>query len=328
MSLQQCNQCGKMGHSRITSKLCALNAEYKSASAEGRVRLLKRCRANRDVKRAQTPKRKAAMRIAALKHDVKRSRLPERVTSKRIADAKRSGTTKRKETFRIADAKRSGTTKRKETKRIADAKRSGTTKRKETLRIADARRSGTTKRKETKRIADAKRSGTKKRKMSRKRWKKQNARDDMGRDIAKESRVHGIYAANSRTFVSCAAANIAKQVASHVNMNEEDVKRILTPLSDSEILRIKKQWDEHMAMGSNSQTCSTCGIIGLADPREYPLENPCLNAFKVLGNWFAYLCSCIFLRVRRVTVLFTYAGICLLMHGRARSCPVFECHRT
>ena len=111
--------------------------------------------------------------------------------------------------------------------------------------------------------------------------------------------MHGIYAANSRKFISCAAANIAKQVASHVNMNEEDVKRILTPLSDSEILRIKQQWDAHMTMSSNSQTCSTCGIIGLADAREYPLENPCINAFKVIDlNSF---CRCILLR--RATVL-------------------------
>ena len=187
----------------------------------------KRCRTNRDAKRAQTPKRKAAMRMAALKHDVKRSRLPDRAKSKRAADAKRSGTTKRKESKRAADAKRSGTTKRKATKRTADAKR----------------------------------SGTEKRKMSRKIWKKQNACDTISRDIAKESQVYGIYAANSRKFVSCAAANIAKQVASHVNMNEEDVKRILTPLSDSEILRIKQQWDAHMTMNSNSQTCSTCNVV-------------------------------------------------------------------
>ena len=205
------------------------------------------------------------MRIAASKHDVKRSRLPDRAKSKRAADAKRSGTTKRKETKRAADAKRSGTTKRKAAKCAADAKRSGTTKRK----------------------------------ISRKIWKKQNAYDKISRGIAKETQVHGIYAANSRKFISCAAANIAKQVASHVNMNEEDVKRILTPLSDSEILRIKQQWDAHMTMNSNSQTCSTCGIIGLADAREYPLENPCINAFKVIDlNSF---CRCIFLR--RATVL-------------------------
>ena len=247
MALQRCAQCGKIGHSRITSKLCALNAEYRNASDEERIKIRKRCRVNRDAKRAQTPKRKAAMRIAASKHDVKRSRLPDRAKSKRAADAKRSGTTKRKETKRAADAKRSGTTKRK---------------------------------------------------MSRKIWKKQNAYDKISRGIAKETQVHGIYAANSRKFISCAAANIAKQVASHVNMNEEDVKRILTPLSDSEILRIKQQWDAHMTMNSNSQTCSTCGIIGLADAREYPLENPCINAFKVIDlNSFR---RCIFLR--RATV--------------------------
>ena len=261
MALQKCALCGKMGHSRITSKLCALNAEYRNASDEERIKMRKRCRANRDAKRAQTPKRKAAMR----KNDVKRSRLPDRAKYKRAADAKRSGTKKRKEILRAADAKRSGTTKRKEIRRTADVKRSGTEKRKEILRAADA-----------------KRSGTEKRKMSRKIWKKQNACDTISRGIAKESQVYGIYAANSRKFVSCAAANIAKQVASHVNMNEEDVKRILTPLSDSEILRIKQQWDAHMTMNSNSQTCSTCGIIGLADPREYPLENPCINAFKVI----------------------------------------------
>lgn len=244
MALQKCALCGKMGHSRITSKLCALNAEYRNASDEERIKMRKRCRANRDAKRAQTPKRKAAMRMA------------------------------------------------------------------------DAKRSRTTKRKESKRTADAKRSGTEKRKMSRKIWKKQNACDTISRDIAKESQVYGIYAANSRKFVSCAAANIAKQVASHVNMNEEDVKRILTPLSDSEILRIKQQWDAHMTMNSNSQTCSTCGIIGLAHPREYPLENPCINAFKVMDlNDF---CSCIFLR--RATVPFAYAGVCWHMHGRERSC--------
>jgi len=313
--------------------LCALNAEYRNASDEERIKMRKRCRTNRDAKRAQTPKRKAAMRMAALKHDVKRSRLPDRAKSKRAADAKRSGTTKRKESKRAADAKRSdstkrekihraaeakrsGTTKRKEILRAADAKRSGTTKRKEILRAADAKRSGTTKRKATKRTADAKRSGTEKRKMSRKIWKKQNACDTISRDIAKESQVYGIYSANSRKFVSCAAANIAKQVASRVNMNEEDVKRILTPLSDSEILRIKQQWDAHMTMNSNSQTCSTCGIIGLAHPREYPLENPCINAFKVMDlNDF---CSCIFLR--RATVPFAYAGVCWHMHGRERSC--------
>ena len=157
--------------------------------------------------------------------------------------------------------------------------------------------------------------------MSRKIWKKQNACDTISRGIAKESQVYGIYAANSRKFVSCAAANIAKQVASHVSMNEEDVKRILTPLSDSDILRIKQQWDAHMTMNSNSQTCSTCGIIGLGDPREYPLENPCINAFKVMDlNGF---CSCVF--VRRATVPFAYAGVCWRMHGRERPCLlVFE----
>ena len=146
---------------------------------------------------------------------------------------------------------------------------------------------------------------------------KKNVCDDMSRAIAKESRIHGIYAANSRKFACCAAAHIAKQVASHVSMNEEDVKRILTPLQDSEILRIKKQWDVHMAMGANSQTCSTCGIIGLADPREYPLQNLCLNAFKVIG-----FCGCVFL-IRCVTVLPSYAGFCRYMQGRARSCLVF-----
>ena len=253
MSLQQCNQCGKIGHSRITSKLCALNAEYKNASADGRTRLLKRCRANRDAKRARTPERKEAMRIAAAKYNPKRARTPER-----------------KEAMRIAAAKH-----------------------------------------------DAKRARTPERKISRKRWKKKNVCDDMSRAIAKESRIHGIYAANSRKFACCAAAHIAKQVASHVSMNEEDVKRILTPLQDSEILRIKKQWDVHMAMGANSQTCSTCGIIGLADPREYPLQNLCLNAFKVIG-----FCGCVFL-IRCVTVLPTYAGFCRYMQGRARSCLVF-----
>ena len=104
----------------------------------------------------------------------------------------------------------------------------------------------------------------------------------MSRDIAKESQMHGIYAANSRKFASCAAANIAKQVASHINMSDEDVKRILKPLQDSEILRIKQRWGLHIASGANSQTCSTCGEIGLADPREYLLQNPCINAFKVI----------------------------------------------
>ena len=64
-------------------------------------------------------------------------------------------------------------------------------------------------------------------------------------------------------------------------MNEEDVKMLLTPLQDSEILRIKKQWDEHINTGANCQICSTCGIIGLDGPREYPLQNPCISAFKV-----------------------------------------------
>ena len=123
---------------------------------------------------------------------------------------------------------------------------------------------------------------TLKRKTSRKTWKLQNACDDKSRNIAKESQTNGIYAANSRTFVSCAAADIAKQVASHVNMNEEDVKMLLTPLEDSEILRIKKQWDEHINTGANCQICSTCGIIGLDGPREYPLQNPCISAFKVM----------------------------------------------
>ena len=295
MALQKCALCGKMGHSRITSKLCALNAEYRNASDDERIKMRKRCRANRDAKRVQTPKRKAAMRMA---------------------DAKRSRTTKRKESKRTADAKRSGTTKRKEILRAADAKRSGTAKTKERLRAADAKRSGTAKRKATKRAADAKRSGTAKRKMSRKIWKKQNACDTISRDIAKESQVYGIYAANSRKFVSCAAANIAKQVASHVNMNEEDVKRILTPLSDSEILRIKQQWDAHMTMNSNSQTCSTCGIIGLAHPREYPLENPCINAFKVMDlNDF---CSCIFLRLQLCPLLMPgFVGICMAGNDHA-----------
>jgi len=216
MSLQQCNHCGKKGHSRITSKFCALNAEYKNASPEGRTRLLKRCRANRDTKRAQTSKRKATMHTAAAKYNTKRVYTPERKATMRIASAKH----------------------------------------------------------------DAKRFDTPKRKVSRKRWKKQNACDNTSRNIAKVSQMHGIYAANSRKFACCATANIAKQVASHVNMNEKDVKRILTPLQDSEILRIKQQWDLHMTLGSNSQTCSTCGIIGLADPREYSLQNPCINAFN------------------------------------------------
>ena len=221
MSLQQCNHCGKTGHSRITSKVCALNAEYKNASPEGRSRLLKRCRANCDAKRAQAAKRKAVMRIARAKHD-----------------ARRSGTPERKAVVRTAGAKR------------------------------DARRSGTPERKAVVRTARAKHNTTSKRKMSRKRWKKQNTRDNMSRDIAKESQMHGIYAANSRKFASCAAANIAKQVASHINMSDEDVKRILKPLQDSEILRIAQRWGLHIASGANSQTCSTCGKIGLADPRD------------------------------------------------------------
>ena len=202
------------GHSRITSKVCALNAEYKNASPEGRSRLLKRCRANCNAKRAQAAKRKAVVGTARAKHDAKRSGTPERKAVVRTARAKHNTTSKRK--------------------------------------------------------------------MSRKRWKKQNTRDNMSRDIAKESQMHGIYAANSRKFASCAAANIAKQVASHINMSDEDVKRILKPLQDSEILRIKQRWGLHIASGANSQTCSTCGEIGLADPREYLLQNPCINAFKVI----------------------------------------------
>ena len=192
-----------MGHSRITSKDCKLNAAYKSASPEGRARLIKRCRANRDTKRAKTPKRKEAMKIAAAKYNA-----------------------------------------------------------------------------------------TLKRKRSQKRWKLQNACDYKSRNIAKESQAHGAYAANSRKFASCAAANIAQQVASHVNMDEEDVKKLLTPLQDSEILRIKKQWDLHIAKGANCQTCSTCGVIGgLVGPREYSLQNPCINAFKV--NFITTLSSCV-----------------------------------
>ena len=197
MSLQKCYYCNKTGHCRITSKQCGLNAQYTSASPEGRARLIKRCRAIRDAKRAETQKRKAAVRIAGAKND-----------SRRVH--------------------------------------------------------------------------TLKRKMSRKTWKLQNACDDKSRNIAKESQTNGIYAANSRMFVSCAAADIAKQVASHVNVNEEDVKMLLTPLQDSEILRIKKQWDEHINTGANCQICSTCGIIGLDGPREYPLQNPCISAFKVI----------------------------------------------
>ena len=202
MSLQHCRHCGRMGHSRITSKDCKLNAAYKSASPEGRARLIKRCRANRDTKRAKTPKRKEAMKIAAAKYNA-----------------------------------------------------------------------------------------TLKRKRSQKRWKLQNACDYKSRNIAKESQAHGTYAANSRKFASCAAANIAQQVASHVNMDEEDVKKLLTPLQDSEILRIKKQWDLHIAKGANCQTCSTCGVIGLVGPREYSLQNPCINAFKV--NFITTLSSCV-----------------------------------
>ena len=161
-----------------------------------------------------------------------------------------------------------------------NAKRICTPERKAAVRIAAAKH-------------DAKRSGTREREISRKRWKKKNERDNVSRNIAKESQVHGIYAANSRNFASCAAASIAQQVASHVNMDEEDVKRILSPLQDSEILRIKQQWDLHIASGANSQTCSTCGIIGLADPREYLLQNPCIQAFKVMRFFFlVYVCVC------------------------------------
>ena len=256
MSLQQCNHCGKTGHSRITSKVCALNAEYKNASPEGRSRLLKRCRANCDAKRAQAAKRKAVVGTARAKHDAKRSGTPERKAVVRTARAKH-------------DAKRSGTPERKAVVRTAGAKR-------------DAKRSGTPERKAVVRTARAKHNTTSKRKMSRKRWKKQNTRDNMSRDIAKESQMHGIYAANSRKFASCAAANIAKQVASHINMSDEDVKRILKPLQDSEILRIKQRWGLHIASGANSHTCSTCGESGLADLREYLLQNPCINAFKVI----------------------------------------------
>ena len=183
-----------------------------------------------------------------------RARLIKRCRA--IRDAKRAETQKRKAAVRIAGAKR-------------DAKRSCTPERKAAVRIAGAKN-------------DSRRVHTLKRKMSRKTWKLQNACDDKSRNIAKESQTNGIYAANSRTFVSCAAADIAKQVASHVNVNEEDVKMLLTPLQDSEILRIKKQWDEHINTGANCQICSTCGIIGLDGPREYPLQNPCISAFKVI----------------------------------------------
>ena len=50
----------------------------------------------------------------------------------------------------------------------------------------------------------------------------------MSREIAKESQMHGIYA-NDRKFTSCAVTNIAKQVDSHVNVSDQDVKRILKP---------------------------------------------------------------------------------------------------
>jgi len=93
--------------------------------------------------------------------------------------------------------------------------------------------------------------------------------------------INGTYEANSRYFAKYAAADIAQKVASHTNMNKDDVLHLLKPVTDEEILDIHDSWEKHIAKAGNRQTCATCGEIGLQNSKMYSFENVCINAFKV-----------------------------------------------
>ena len=141
----------------------------------------------------------------------------------------------------------------------------------------DKKRAHTDKRKASRAACDKRRANTPKRI---KLIKECNSKK-VSRAIADESKATSIYAAYGRYFIKYATADLAKKIASHVNMSERDVVALLEPLTNKDIISISKNWQNHMTKGANRETCATCGIIALENPKQYRFDNVCINAFKV-----------------------------------------------
>ena len=92
---------------------------------------------------------------------------------------------------------------------------------------------------------------------------------------------HGEYFANKHLFATFAAASLAEDTSAHVSITKEQYMNLLQPLSDEEVVNIKKKWDEHMKKGTDGRICATCGIVGLINCKWYPLHSHAINAFAV-----------------------------------------------
>jgi hypothetical protein len=137
---------------------------------------------------------------------------------------------------------------------------------------------------------------------------------------ANEATLNNPYQANRHLFAKYAAAAMAYKAAHHVNITKDDLleNNPLRPLTDDEILGIKKRWDEHMKGGCSREVCGTCGIIGLSDPTEFDmLTEQCIQAFVVVVCVCVSVSACVFLRVPASVIC---AGICVCVPVPACAC--------
>ena len=146
--------------------------------------------------------------------------------------------------------------------------------------------------KKSRKKTEEKRKDDPKRQKSRKDFEERNGRRHGVAARAKEAKWSNVYQANRHLFAKYAAADLADRSAGHVNISREDIleKNIFEPLTDKEILNIKKRWESHMKAGANRDVCATCGIVGLPDATEFDTKtNKCIQAFKVYISTI-YMC--------------------------------------
>ena len=168
-----------------------------------------------------------------------------------------------------------------------------TRKRLASERLRDRKRKNVPKRRASRRLRDRKRNHEPRRVASKKKYDRKNSSRHAVAARAEEAR-----ATNTHIFASYAAAAMAHKVAAHVNISKQDIlenEEQMRPLTDEQILTIKKRWDAHQKSGCNKQVCATCGIIGLSNPSEFDLTHRCVQAFKVAPS-------------RTVCVLFCLCG--------------------
>ena len=161
--------------------------------------------------------------------------------------------------------------KRLASERLRDRKRKNEPKRRASERLRDRKR-------------DRKRNHEPRRLASKKKYDRKNSSRHAVAARAEEARASNTYEANSHIFASYAAAAMAHKVAAHVNISKQDIlenEEQMRPLTDEQILAIKKRWDAHQKSGCNKQVCATCGIIGLSNPSEFDLTHRGVKAFKV-----------------------------------------------